>query len=81
MIAGTVTGKVWVSRKLSQLPAGALVTITPNHDKKQKIIALDPLGCGEGEQVLIVTGSAAADYFSQPDTLVDALVVASIDQN
>jgi len=80
MITGKVTGKVWVSRKVNQLPAGALVVVSPEDETQSKIIALDPLGCGEGEQVLLVTGSVAADYFSQPDVLVDALIVASIDQ-
>ncbi|MCG9579531.1 ethanolamine utilization protein EutN [Vibrio tubiashii] len=79
MITGKVTGKLWVSRKVNQLPAGALVIVSPNDEKQNQIVALDPLGCGEGEQVLIVTGSIAADYFSQPDVLVDAIVVASID--
>ena len=79
MITGKVTGKLWVSRKVNQLPAGALVIVSPNEEKQSQIVALDPLGCGEGEQVLIVTGSIAADYFSQPDVLVDAIVVASID--
>ncbi|SON49693.1 EutN/CcmL family microcompartment protein [Vibrio tapetis] len=81
MIAATVIGKVWVSTKLKELPSGALVTVAPDSNKNEHIVALDPLGCGEGERVLLVTGSTASNYFSTPNKIIDALVVASIDHS
>ena len=78
MRAGKVIGRVWSTKKLGQLPVGALLRIELE-DKAGKIIALDPLGCGENEEVLVVTGSVAKDYVSSGAS-VDAVVIASLDE-
>ena len=44
------------------------------------LIAFDPLGCGEGEEVLITQGSVAAGYFDKIKAPVDALIIGSIDR-
>ena len=44
------------------------------------MIAYDPLGCGEGEQVLVSQGSTAAGYFEGIKAQVDALIIGSIDE-
>ena len=36
----------------------------------------DPLGCGEGERVLVTQGSVAKGWFRDGNAVVDALVVA-----
>ncbi|MEH6549773.1 MAG: EutN/CcmL family microcompartment protein [Pseudomonadales bacterium] len=77
MLAGKVVDRVWSAKKLDQLPAGALLEIELE-GKGGTIVALDPLGCGEGERVLVTTGPVASNYFSGDDTLVDALVIASL---
>lgn len=48
---------------------------------KRQVIALDTLGCGDGERVLVVTGSVAARALNNSNTLVDAVVIASLDQD
>ena len=77
MRAGKVIGRVWSTKKLEQLPAGALLRVELEA-KAGTIIALDPLGCGENEQVLVVTGSVANDYVSG-GAAVDAVIIASLD--
>ena len=44
------------------------------------LIALDPLGCNEGEAVLITQGSVAAAYFTKIKAPIDALIIGSIDE-
>ncbi|WP_108881567.1 EutN/CcmL family microcompartment protein [Anderseniella sp. Alg231-50] len=78
MISGRVTGRIWSSRRVDTLPTGALLKVTL--DDGGSLIALDPLGCAEGEAVLIVQGSVAAAYFPDIRAPVDALIIGSIDE-
>ena len=78
MLAGKVVGHVWSAKKLEQLPAGALLEIELEAGAGT-LIALDPLGCGGGERVLICTGSTVNRYFPGGDALVDAVVIASLE--
>ena len=61
MIKGKVIGHVWSTKRIDSLPQGALLEVEV--DGGSRLIAFDPLGCGEGEQVLITQGSVAAGYF------------------
>lgn len=79
MRAGKVIGRVWSTKKLEQLPAGTLLRIQ-TESNAEVIIAFDSLGCGEGEDVLIATGSVANKYFAGTDSLVDAVVIGSLDK-
>ena len=78
MIRGRVTGRVWSSKHIDTLPNGALLEVELENGSKQ--IAFDVLGCGEGEAVLITTGSVAAAYFTQLKAPIDALIIGSIDE-
>ena len=80
MLAGRVVGHVWSAKKIDQLPAGALLEVKLTSGPKETIIAFDPLGCGIDENVLITTGSVASHYFMGADTVVDALVIASLEE-
>ena len=77
MIRGQVTGRVWSSKHIDALPSGALLEVTVDGST---IIAFDPLGCAEGETVLITQGSVAAGYFTKGKAPVDALIIGSIDE-
>ncbi len=77
MIKGKVTGRVWSSKSIDTLPGGALLEVDINGSV---IIAFDPLGCAEGEEVLITQGSVAAGYFTNIKAPVDALIIGSIDE-
>lgn len=79
MIRGRVTGRVWSTKRVATLPTGALLQV--ELDGGARVIALDPLGCAEGEAVLITQGSVAASYFTGARVPVDALIIGSIDEN
>ena len=81
MKVGTVIGKIWATRKLDELPNGALLEIDliDNSGAPERILAFDPLGAGTGEQVLVTQGSVAKGWFKSGDAVIDALVVGIVD--
>ena len=75
MKIGTVTGVVWATRKAACLSGQTfLVVQTPTGE----IVAADQVGAGNGDRVLLVTGTAAARFCMEAP--VDAAVVAILDQ-
>ena len=78
MIRGRVTGRVWSSKRIDTIPNGALLEVELDNGSKQ--VALGVLGCGEGEAVLVTTGSVAAAYFTHSKAPIDALIIGSIDE-
>ena len=79
MKTGIVVGKVWATKRLPELPSGALLQVRLDGNQSEELIALDTLGCGEGERVLISQGEMVAHWFAQKNTLADALVVGTVD--
>jgi ethanolamine utilization protein EutN len=79
MVTGRVTGNVWASRRLGEVPAGALLEITLDRGD-ERIVAFDVLGCGIGERVLVTRGSVAASWFANGAPPIDALVIGSVDE-
>ena len=78
MIKGRVIGRVWSTKRLEALPQGALLEVEV--ESGARLIAFDPLGCGEGEEVLVSQGSVAAAWFEGVKAPVDALIIGSIDE-
>lgn len=92
MKTGYVVGRVWATKRLSELPSGALLEIDlevasggdgsgggGDGGAGERLVAFDPLGCGEGERVLVTQGSVAKGWFPDGGAVVDALVVGSLD--
>jgi ethanolamine utilization protein EutN len=79
MIKGRVIGRVWSTKRIEQLPQGALLEV--EIEAGARVIAFDPLGCGDGEDVLITQGSVAAGFFEGIKAPVDALIIGSIDDH
>lgn len=84
MKTGYVVGRVWATKRLSDLPSGALLEIDLEADgggggTAERVVAFDPLGCGEGERVLVTQGSVAKGWFQDGSAVVDALVIGSLD--
>ncbi|CAN5796582.1 EutN/CcmL family microcompartment protein [soil metagenome] len=78
MQRGIVTGSVWVTNKIAKLPKGAYLEVQLE-PSGASLIAFDVLGSAQGEEVLVVTGSTAANHFSGLTPPIDALIVGSID--
>ena len=79
MIKGRVIGRVWATKRIEALPQGALLEV--GLEGGARLVAFDPLGCGEGEEVLVTQGSVAAGYFEGVKAPVDALIIGSIDES
>jgi ethanolamine utilization protein EutN len=81
MKTGIVIGKVWATKRLGELPGGALLEITVEEEGPgERIVAYDPLGAGAGERVLVTTGSVARGWFKDGKAVVDALVIGILDE-
>lgn len=82
MKVGTVMGKIWATRRLDELPKGALLEIDLIERGKvsERILAYDPLGAGAGEQVVVTQGSVAKGWFKSGEAVVDALVIGIVDE-
>ena len=78
MIKATVTGRIWYTKKLSEVPSGTILEVTPE-GSNVPMLAFDPLGCGIGEKVMVATGSVAAGWFADKSPPIDALIIGSID--
>ena len=78
MIRGRVIGRVWSTKRIETLPQGALLEV--ELEKGGRLVAFDPLGCGDGEEVLVTQGSVAAGFFEGVRAPVDALIIGSIDE-
>lgn len=75
MKIGTVTGSVWSTRKAACLMGQTfLVVQTPDGE----VVAADHVGAGNGDRVLVVTGTVASKF--SMESPVDAAVVAILDQ-
>ena len=78
MIRGRVVGRYWATKKIEHIPSGAFLEVeSPGGGR---MIAFDVLGCGEGEDVLIVTGSTAASWLGGGKIPIDALIIGSLDE-
>ena len=78
MIRGRVKGRVWSSKHIETLPNGGLLEVEV--EGGGLLVAFDPLGCADGEAVLVTQGSVAAGYFTGTKAPVDALIIGSIDE-
>ncbi|MEZ5213272.1 MULTISPECIES: EutN/CcmL family microcompartment protein [unclassified Gordonia (in: high G+C Gram-positive bacteria)] len=77
MIRATVVGPVWATKRIDGFPAGALLEVRRDHTD-QRYVALDHLGCGPGDRVLVALGSAVARCL--PGAVpADALVIGILD--
>ncbi|MDR2939249.1 MAG: EutN/CcmL family microcompartment protein [Clostridiales bacterium] len=78
MLLGKVKGSVVSTRKNEKL-VGSKFTIVELLDKS-KIVAVDNIGAGIGDYVLVVIGSAARKAGNLADAPVDAAIVGIVDE-
>jgi ethanolamine utilization protein EutN len=67
-----------MTRRVDSLPSGALLEVKT--DDGATLVAFDILGSGEGERVLVATGSVASGYFGPEHPPLDALIIGSLDE-
>ena len=82
MIIGKVTGSIVSTRKQDNLIGNKFMVIEPissmNGDRN-KLVAIDNIGAGIGEDVLVATGSAARIGCGMQDSPIDAAIVGIVD--
>ena len=63
MLVGTVVGNVWATKKDPSLVGLRFLVVRPfttdGRESAETLVAVDPLGAGIGERVLVVFGRAA----------------------
>jgi len=82
MIRGTVIGTIVSTRKVESLVGSKFLEVQLSSDGKDTndyIIAIDTVGAGIGEKVLITTGSSARLALDNTSTPTDAVIVGIID--
>ena len=84
MILGKVIGSVWSTKKDESL-VGSKILIVRQLDLELKeltnfTIAVDSVGAGEGEIVLVATGSSARQTTITKNKPIDAVIMAIVDK-
>jgi len=84
MFLGRVIGTVWSTKKDEQL-VGAKFLIVHELDLQLKekdrfVVAVDSVGAGEGEVVLVATGSSSRMTTFTKDKPVDAVIMGIVDK-
>ncbi|MBP2646171.1 MAG: Ethanolamine utilization protein EutN/carboxysome structural protein Ccml [Firmicutes bacterium] len=85
MWVGKVVGNVVATRKDDSLVGSKLLIVMPLHGKNQRIsgkellVAVDTIGAGKSETVLVITGSSARNIVGQGQGAIDAAIVGIVD--
>lgn len=82
MIVGKVTGSIVSTRKEEKLVGSKFMIVellNTNKSDTKSIVAVDNIGAGIGEFVLVATGSAARKISNAENSPIDAAIVGIID--
>ena len=81
MIVGRVVGSVVATRKNENLTGNKFLIVEPykNMADAGRLVAIDNVGAGIGEDVLVATGSAARIGCGVETSPVDAAIVGIVD--
>lgn len=84
MFLGRVIGTVWSTKKDDQLVGAKFLIVRElTLDLKEKerfVVAVDSVGAGEGEVVLVATGSSSRMTSFTKDKPVDAVIMGIVDK-
>lgn len=82
MILGKVIRSIWATQKEASLTGQRLVVVSPISKDgvvgNEILVAVDQLGAGSGDFVLVVQGEPASRYLKDKIP-IDAIVVALVD--
>ncbi|HEY9578111.1 MAG TPA: EutN/CcmL family microcompartment protein [Pseudobacillus sp.] len=83
MQIGTVIGNVWATRKEDGLTGLKLLFVQPIHPDGTSIhtpiIAVDRIGAGIGDQVIVTEGSSARFITPNHPLPIDAVIIGIVD--
>ena len=83
MIIGKVVGSLFSTRKSEKLVGNKFMIVEPvetMRESGERLVAIDIIGAGIGEYVLVAQGSAARIGCDMADSPVDAAIVGIIDE-
>lgn len=84
MLIGKVIGTIWSTKKDESLVGSKFLIVRELDlelkEKSNFVIAVDSVGAGEGEVVLVATGSSARQTNITKNKPVDAVIMAIIDK-
>ena len=83
MIIGKVVGSLFSTRKNEKLVGNKFMIVEPVEDMRStgsRLVAIDVIGAGIGEYVLVAQGSAARIGCDMADAPIDAASVGIIDE-
>lgn len=84
MILGRVIGTVWSTKKDENLVGAKFLIVRQIDldlkDKSGFVVAVDSVGAGEGEVVLVATGSSARQTLFTKNKPIDAVIMAIVDK-
>ena len=84
MILGKVIGTVWSTKKDENLVGSKLLIVRQLdldfQEKSNFLIAIDSVGAGEGEIVLVASGSSDRQTVITKNKPVDAVIMAIVDK-
>ena len=83
MIIGKVIGSIFSTRKSEKLVGNKFMIVRPEESMRSDgndLVAIDIIGAGIGEKVLVAQGSAARIGCDMADAPVDAAIVGIIDE-
>ena len=84
MFLGKVIGTVWSTKKDENLVGSKLLIVKQvdleYNEKENFVVAVDSVGAGVGEIVLVATGSSSRQTKITKDKPVDAVIMAIVDK-
>lgn len=83
MIIGKVVGSLFSTRKSEKLVGNKFMIVEPVESMRstgERLVAIDIIGAGVGEYVLVAQGSAARIGCDMADAPIDAAIVGIIDE-
>ena len=83
MIIGKVVGSFFSTRKSEKLVGNKFMIVEPVESMRNtgsRLVAIDIIGAGIGEYVLVAQGSAARIGCDMADAPIDAAIVGIIDE-
>ena len=80
MLIAKVLGNLWATKKDERLDGYKLMAVQiKGCASKETVVAVDTIGAGIGEDVLIVRGAMTRNILRDPQTPADAAIVGIID--